>query len=239
MDYLREINAFERWLETNYLPCLSQLLWYRLIALCNRAGWPEWVAVDNYRLMGMIQCKREATLIDLRGKLIDCGLIELRKGKKGSPNQYKINTFTSVVKSVVNTVVETEVNSVVESVAQTVAETVDITSYPTDTQETKTKTKTKTVNARAKPQKNKYAEFVSMTNDEYSSLVAKLGEQGAGRCVEILDNYKGANGKKYASDYRAILNWVVKRYEEEAGRNGLRAPDQPHDPTVNPFERRG
>ena len=65
------------------------------------------------------------------------------------------------------------------------------------------------------PQKTKYADFVSMTNDEYSSLVAKLGEAGAARCIEILDNYKGANGKKYKSDYRAILNWVVSRYEEE------------------------
>lgn len=67
----------------------------------------------------------------------------------------------------------------------------------------------------AKPEKREFAEFVSMTNDEYSSLVTKLGEQGAKRCIEILDNYKGANGKKYASDYRAILNWVVSRYNEE------------------------
>ena len=65
------------------------------------------------------------------------------------------------------------------------------------------------------PRKVKFAEFVSMTNDEYSSLVAKLGEHGAKRCIEILDNYKGANGKRYKSDYRAILNWVVGRYNEE------------------------
>ncbi len=57
-----------------------------------------------------------------------------------------------------------------------------------------------------------------MTDEEYSSLVAKLGEQGAKRCVEILDNYKGANGKKYDSDYRAILNWVVERYKEETAK---------------------
>lgn len=54
-----------------------------------------------------------------------------------------------------------------------------------------------------------------MTNDEYSSLVTKLGEQGAKRCVEILDNYKGQSGKTYKSDYRAILNWVITRYNEE------------------------
>lgn len=64
--------------------------------------------------------------------------------------------------------------------------------------------------------KIKYAEFVSLTNDEYSSLVAKLGnEDGVKRCIEILDNYKGANGKKYKSDYRAILNWVIDRHEAE------------------------
>ncbi|GHU43903.1 hypothetical protein FACS1894111_10270 [Clostridia bacterium] len=68
---------------------------------------------------------------------------------------------------------------------------------------------------KAVPDKIKYAEFVSMTNDEHSSLVAKLGEQSSSRCIEILDNYKGASGKKYSSDYRAILNWVVKRHEEE------------------------
>jgi hypothetical protein len=66
-----------------------------------------------------------------------------------------------------------------------------------------------------KPPQTQYAEFVSMSDDEYSSLTAKLGEDGAKRCVEILDNYKGASGKKYASDYRAILNWVIKRYDEE------------------------
>lgn len=65
------------------------------------------------------------------------------------------------------------------------------------------------------PDKIQFAEFVSMTNDEYTSLVAKAGEQGAKRCIEILDNYKGSSGKKYNSDYRAILNWVITRYEEE------------------------
>lgn len=77
------------------------------------------------------------------------------------------------------------------------------------------------------PQKNEsesevqFADFVSMTNEEYSSLVTKLGEHGAKRCIEILDNYKGANGKRYKSDYRAILNWVISRYEEEQNKKGV------------------
>ena len=63
--------------------------------------------------------------------------------------------------------------------------------------------------------KTAYAEFVHMTEAEYQALAQKVGEPGAKRCIEILDNYKGATGKKYKSDYRAILNWVISRYREE------------------------
>ena len=86
-----------------------------------------------------------------------------------------------------------------------------------------------TSRTRAKPPKTDYAEFVSMTNDEHSSLVAKVGEDGAARCIEILDNYKGANGKKYKSDYRAILNWVVGRYEEDQARHVPRSGKPPRN----------
>lgn len=74
--------------------------------------------------------------------------------------------------------------------------------------------------SKPKIDKTMFAEFVSMTDDEYTSLVAKVGEQGTKRCIEILDNYKGASGKKYSSDYRAILNWVISRYEEERNKGG-------------------
>jgi len=65
-----------------------------------------------------------------------------------------------------------------------------------------------------KKEKVQFAEFVSMTNDEYQSLVAKYGENAATEFIKILDNYKGSNGKKYKSDYRAILTWVVDRFNE-------------------------
>ncbi|WP_218652901.1 hypothetical protein [Paenibacillus sp. 79R4] len=65
-----------------------------------------------------------------------------------------------------------------------------------------------------------FAEFVKLTQEEYDKLAATHGEDRAKRMIEILDNYKGANNKKYASDYRAILNWVVKRVEEEEAKGG-------------------
>jgi hypothetical protein len=73
---------------------------------------------------------REATLVENRNRLIDAGLIEFQRGKKGSPNKYKICTFKSVGQSVgetvVQTEVQTEVQSVVQSVGQSVGETVAI-----------------------------------------------------------------------------------------------------------------
>lgn len=92
--------------------------------------------------------------------------------------------------------------------------------------------------SKPKIEKTQFAEFVSMTNDEYTSLVAKVGEQGAKRCIEILDNYKGASGKTYESDYRAILNWVVMRYEEESLKTSTQTVQEkcefdPNDPYKN------
>lgn len=82
---------------------------------------------------------------------------------------------------------------------------------------------------KADPAKVKYAEFVTMTEDEYAKLVKEYGEAGAARLVELLDNYKGANGKRYNSDYRAILNWVVTRYKEEQERRGGKSAKTPKD----------
>lgn len=71
-----------------------------------------------------------------------------------------------------------------------------------------------------KPEKIKYAEFVSMTGEEYRKLIEQYGENATAKMVTVLDNYKGQSGKNYKSDYRAILNWVVGRVQEEIKKNG-------------------
>lgn len=75
-----------------------------------------------------------------------------------------------------------------------------------------------------KKRKYKYAENVSLTRDEYAKLCEEHTEPAVKRMIEILDNYKGQNGKRYRSDYRAILNWVVNRYNDEQLRYGTRPP---------------
>lgn len=68
-----------------------------------------------------------------------------------------------------------------------------------------------------------FAEFVSMTNAEYEKLVSTYGKDFADQCITSLDNYKGSSGKKYKSDYRAILSWVIDKVKQKttAKSNGI------------------
>ena len=70
--------------------------------------------------------------------------------------------------------------------------------------------------------KKMYAENVKMTESEYNNLVERYSEEGARWMITKLDNYKAARGMVYKSDYRAILNWVVKEWQKElnARQNG-------------------
>lgn len=52
-------------------------------------------------------------------------------------------------------------------------------------------------------------EGVLMTQREIELLEERYGRKMALKCMERLGNYKLSTGKKYKSDYRAILSWVV------------------------------
>lgn len=73
--------------------------------------------------------------------------------------------------------------------------------------------------------KNIYAEYVTMTENEYNKLVEKHGQALTEQMIEVLDNYKGSKGKTYKSDYRAILSWVVDKIvtskPKDTGRVGI------------------
>lgn len=70
-------------------------------------------------------------------------------------------------------------------------------------------------NTKAQSEKKEYMPYVHMQEKEYQTLIEKYGEKFTQRCIEVLNNYKGACGKKYKSDYLAILNWVVGRVDQE------------------------
>lgn len=83
-------------------------------------------------------------------------------------------------------------------------------------------------NVKNERMKEKYADDVRLYPEEYEKLIAEHGHEMTSELIRILDNYKVANGKKYKSDYRAILNWVVDRYRENHRKGN-----------VQPFPNRG
>lgn len=91
----------------------------------------------------------------------------------------------------------------------------------------------KSAKSKNEPKKIEYAEFVRMTEEEYEKLVKQYGKDMTVRMITVLDNYKGQNGKTYKSDYRAILNWVVDRVQEEIKKNGGNGYGRNKIPTGN------
>jgi hypothetical protein len=60
-----------------------------------------------------------------------------------------------------------------------------------------------------------FARYVSMEQKEYDKLLEEFGRTDTARMIEILNNYKGASGRNYKSDYLAIRNWVIERLKKE------------------------
>ena len=88
MTYIEYLNWFNRWLESNVLPGNAQLMFFKFLDVFNRAGWPEYVQVDNLRLTLMIDAGAVTTAIRARDKLVESGFLVYIKGKKGAPNKY-------------------------------------------------------------------------------------------------------------------------------------------------------
>lgn len=66
-----------------------------------------------------------------------------------------------------------------------------------------------------KKKKYNYAEFVTLTRDEYAKLCEFAGgKETAKILIDILNTYKGSSGKRYKSDYFTCRGWVWREYNE-------------------------
>lgn len=95
---------------------------------------------------------------------------------------------------------------------------VEIPSQQNRTELNRTEQKRREGNRTEQEGKLKFADTVSLTQSEYDKLVELHGKEFTDECIQVLDNYKGANGKAYKSDYKAMLNWVVERVKEKANK---------------------
>lgn len=117
MTYLDYLNDFHRWLESGTLPGSSQLMYFKLLNVFNRAGWPEYVRVDNLRMMVMIGAESKQAVIRARDKLVESGFVEFQKGKKGSPSRYYLGKGShNVTENATESVTVSDTESVTENV---------------------------------------------------------------------------------------------------------------------------
>ncbi|NGQ95040.1 DnaD domain protein [Brevibacillus sp. SYP-B805] len=98
MNYLEQIVAFHRWKEVNPLPASAIALWYELMAICNKAGWPQEFTVPNAVLQSYAGLSRKE-FERARQQLIDLGLITYKKATRvNQAGKYSINYFPIVQK---------------------------------------------------------------------------------------------------------------------------------------------
>ena len=138
-------------------------------------------------------------------KLKDFGLVEVLRQGLNKPNKIYLNRLNNQDQS--NMTCPDSANMTGQDLQPR---------HASDTDNSETDCSDTEKSIRTRQRKEHFAEFVTMTNDEYSSLIERLGSEEAVReCIQILDNYKGSTGKTYKSDYRTILNWVIDKYREK------------------------
>ncbi|UQD52331.1 hypothetical protein C0971_10135 [Bacillus methanolicus] len=89
MNYIKELKAFRDWLLLNDLPTSAIALWHTLMAINNMTGWKERFNAPNSTVEKLTGLSKQG-LVDARKKLIENGLIEYEKGKKGKAPTYKM-----------------------------------------------------------------------------------------------------------------------------------------------------
>jgi DnaD/phage-associated family protein len=94
MNYIKEINSFYDWLETNPLASSCIVLWYALMHIANKAGWPDTFAVAISVLEVKTGLKKD-TIYDARNKLQQVRRIEWNSRRGNQSAVYKIIPFNS------------------------------------------------------------------------------------------------------------------------------------------------
>ena len=206
MDYMKQLNRFFEFSEAEGLPASAQLVFLHLMNINNRLHWREWFKVANSRLENLTGMTNK-TIVSAKNRLKQAGLISFKSDGR-VVTRYKILPITtqdSIQDSTQDSIQDTTQDSIQDSIQDT-----------TQIKRHKTKTKDKREDAPKIPKKE-YAENVLMTEEEYKKLVDYFNgrEDIVQWCITTLNDYKGASGKKYTSDYYAIRKWVISEYEKK------------------------
>jgi len=217
-------HKFFEWAFSNredFKPTVSALYFY-LVEVCNTLGWKKEFSISAKECMEGMGVSGYNTYKGAFDILCKHGFIKV---VKKSCNHYQANiitllNFDRVTDSLTDEVIDKVTSKYSESNYQSngdIHKTINNKTIKTIKQEIIPETEVSVKSN--KKQKIKFSEFVSLTQEEYNKLIQEYSESATKRMIEILNNYKGSSGKKYKSDYLAILNWVVSRYNDEQKKN--------------------
>lgn len=186
MNYLREINAFYDWLETNPLSTSGIALWYALMHINNKAGWAE-----EFGVAVSVLCVKTGlssrTIYDARNELKTKGRLEWRSRGGNQSAVYKLHSLSAI----------------------NADKSADNASYNGADKSADNASLLNKLN-KTKLKKLLYMDHVYLTSDEYQKLVEKIGEQKTKELIDRLNSYghqKKKKFKEYSSHYHTILNW--------------------------------
>ena len=94
MNYLKEINSFYDWLETNSISNSAIVLWHALMHINNRAGWIPEFAVAISTLEVKTGLKKDA-ILTARNRLQQMGRIKIKTRPGQQSALYSIIPFDS------------------------------------------------------------------------------------------------------------------------------------------------
>lgn len=93
MNYLKELNAFHEWLDTNPLDSGAIVLWYTLMAVNNKTNWKDEFTVANLALQAKTGLSRQQ-LDRARTQLINSDRIQYKKsGRVNKAGSYSMVSF--------------------------------------------------------------------------------------------------------------------------------------------------
>lgn len=162
----------------------------------------------------------EVALLDL----LSAKLIVIEDARLSSPSLIHIDDVSKKRAKIGKNGGEKTKKRVFSVVSEPVQETLPAPETETPPVEVKAKQ-----SAKNKPVKHKYgmAKTVLLSDEEYEKLGQRVGIEHVPELIDILDGYKEARGMTYKSDYRAILNWVIEKYnDKQAKQYGRQAQKQ-------------
>ena len=88
MSYIVYLNEFNRWLESNELSNTAQLLYFKMLDVFNRAGWPEFVQLSPLKVMVMARLRSASAASAARDALRDAGFLAFIDEDGGEAGRY-------------------------------------------------------------------------------------------------------------------------------------------------------